>query len=504
MSLVINTNVSSLNTQNNLSKSQSALAKATQRLSSGLKINSAADNAAGFAISQRYTTQVGGLAQASANASDAINLAQTAGSALDQVTANLQAIRDLAAQSANGTYSADDRKTIDAEVQQRLQEVTRIANQTTFNGTKVLDGSFGTKSFQIGADVGQTVSVGIAGGVKTSDLGKIAEVSTGDISSIFSAAGGAGTPASGNGAVAGAGVAPTDYSGANAHSFTVDGYAVSLTTDLTDADGVASAIQAQLDGSAAGAGAYTVAADGAGHLSITNNTLGSTAPVLADANTGADVTAVFGATTPTNGTPAAGGGAAVDLSAEGLTINGKSVTLTGVKSMQDLSDAINAASVPGVSAAVSADGKGLNFYSSDALKIGDTGGNVIGANAKDVNASGATYVADADATVGGSLQSGNVLSVDSANDLISRVDVALSSVASLAANLGAMQNRFQSTISTLSSQSTNLQASQSTIQDADFAAETANLSKAQVLQQAGISVLSQANSNPQQVLKLLQ
>jgi len=504
MSLVINTNVSSLNTQNNLSKSQSALAKATQRLSSGLKINSAADNAAGFAISQRYTTQVGGLAQASANASDAINLAQTAGSALDQVTANLQAIRDLAAQSANGTYSADDRKTIDAEVQQRLQEVTRIANQTTFNGTKVLDGSFGTKSFQIGADVGQTVSVGIAGGVKTSDLGKIAEVSTGDISSIFSAAGGAGTPASGNGAVAGAGVAPTDYSG-TAHSFTVDGYDVSLTTDLTDADGVAAAIQTQLnDAGAAGAGAYTVAADGAGHLTITNNTVGSAAPVLADANSGADVTAVFGTTTPTNGTPAAGGGAAVDLGAEGLTINGKAVTLTGVKSMQDLSDAINAASVPGVSAAVSADGKGLNFYSSDALKIGDAGGNVIGANAKDVNASGATYVADADATVGGSLQSGNVLSVDSANDLISRVDVALSSVASLAANLGAMQNRFQSTISTLSSQSTNLQASQSTIQDADFAAETANLSKAQVLQQAGISVLSQANSNPQQVLKLLQ
>ena len=182
MSLVINTNVSSLNTQNNLTKSQSALAQATQRLSSGLKINSAADNAAGFAISQRYTTQIGGLAQASANASDAINLAQTAGSALDQVTANLQAIRDLAAQSANGTYSDADRATIDNEVQQRLAEVTRIANQTTFNGKKVLDGSLQSQSFQIGANVGQTVSVSLGQSVKASSLGKVAEVKTGDIS----------------------------------------------------------------------------------------------------------------------------------------------------------------------------------------------------------------------------------------------------------------------------------------------------------------------------------
>jgi flagellin len=186
MSFVINTNVSSLNAQNNLATSKSALAQATQRLSSGLKINSAADNAAGFAISQRYTTQIGGLAQASANASDAINLAQTAGSALDQVTANLQAIRDLAAQSANGTYSDADRKTIDNEVQQRLAEVTRIANQTTFNGKKVLDGSLQSQSFQIGANVGQTVSVSLGQSVKASDLGQVAEVKSGDISGIFS------------------------------------------------------------------------------------------------------------------------------------------------------------------------------------------------------------------------------------------------------------------------------------------------------------------------------
>jgi flagellin len=516
MSLVINTNVSSLNTQNNLSKSQSALSKATERLSSGLKINSAADNAAGFAISQRYTTQVGGLAQASANASDAINLAQTAGSALDQVTANLQAIRDLAAQSANGTYSDDDRKTIDAEVQQRLSEVTRIANQTTFNGTKVLDGSFGTKSFQIGADVGQTVSVGITGSVKTSELGKIAEVSSGDITGALAATttttGGTTAPASA-GSVAGAAAAAsfdfTSATGTNA-SFTVDANTVNLTTDVTDMSGLVSAVQASLDSSAAGV--YSVGIDGTtGGLSISKVATGaaSVAPILG----GADVAAVFGAgaQTSTAGADAVTTGGTTTttpatINGAGLTINGQAVDTSKVASVQDLSDAINASNIAGVSAAVSSDGKGINIYSSDAtegLNIVDGGTGVVGANAKDANTA-AAYTSGSDATIGGSLADGNVKTVDAANDLISRVDVALSSVASLAANLGAVQNRFQSTISTLSSQSTNLQSSQSTIQDADFAAETANLSKAQVLQQAGISVLAQANSNPQQVLKLLQ
>ncbi len=367
MSLVINTNVSSLNAQNNLSKSQSALAQATQRLSSGLKINSAADNAAGFAISMRYTTQVGGLKQASANASDAINLAQTAGSALDQVTANLQAIRDLAVQSANATYTDADRASIDKEVQQRLAEITRIGNQTTFNGQKILDGSLGTKSFQVGADVGQVIAVNLNSDVRTSGMGAIAK-SSADLSSLFA-----------NGAT--------------------------LTLDATNS------------------------------LSI-NNT---------------DITGTF-------------------------------------SNAQDLADAINASGA-GVSAAVSGDATKLNLYSAGDITTVSSG-------------SGPTF--STLTSVGGSLSGASVTSVDNANDLIARVDVALSKVSDFAANLGAVQNRFQSTIATLSAQTTNLQSSQSTIQDADFAAETANLSKAQVLQQAGISVLAQANSQPQQVLKLLQ
>ncbi|MBU6247490.1 MAG: flagellin/flagellar hook associated protein, partial [Xanthomonadaceae bacterium] len=392
MSFVINTNVSSLNAQNNLDKSRNMLAQATQRLSSGLKINSAADNAAGFAISQRYTTQIGGLAQASANASDAINLAQTAGSALDQVTANLQAIRDLAAQAANGTYSSADRATIDQEVQQRLAEITRVGNQTTFNGRKVLDGSLGTQSFQVGSDVGQTISVSLSSDMRSSALGQISELNTGNLDNAFK-------DASGN----------------------------AVTMNLS---------KIQIVGS-----------------------------------------------------------------------DGSTTTLSGTASnVQQFADAVNAASIPGVSAAV--DGKGgVSFYSTGALTITDSGSfaatSVFATQATPQTsvvgnsyANGSTTAANNDSksiAVNGYLDSGNVLTVDSANALMSRVDVALKSVSDFAAQLGAVQNRFQSTISTLAAQSTNLQASQSTIQDANFAAETANLSKAQVLQQAGISVLAQAN-----------
>jgi len=396
MSLVINTNVSSLNAQNNLTKSQSALAQATERLSSGLQINSAADNAAGFAIAQRYTTQIGGLSQASANASDAINLAQTAGSALDQVTANLQAIRDLAVQSANGTYTASDRSSIDQEVQQRLAEITRIANQTTFNGSKVLDGSLGTKSFQVGADVGQTISVNLQTSVKASALGSIAQLETGNLSGAF-------VDASGN----------------------------AQTLNLSK-------------------------------ISVTGT-------------------------------------------------DGKSVTLSGTaSSVQDLADAINAAGATGVSAAVDGNG-GVSLFANGSFQVTDSGAASSGSVSSGAITSGAYVDGSTTATnatgsiaVSGSLSGSNVLTVNSANALISQVDVALKSVADFAAQLGAVQNRFQSTIATVAAQSTNLQAARSTIQDANFAAETAALSKAQVLQQAGISVLAQANSNPQLALKLLQ
>lgn len=159
MVMSVTTNISSLNAQNNLAKTQSKLSTAIERLSSGMRINSAKDDAAGLAISTRFTTQINGLNQAVRNANDGISMAQTTESALDEVTNNLQRIRELAVQSATGSNSTTDRAALDKEVQQRLAEVTRIAQQTNFNGTKVLDGSAGTVAFQVGANVGETISV---------------------------------------------------------------------------------------------------------------------------------------------------------------------------------------------------------------------------------------------------------------------------------------------------------------------------------------------------------
>src|ERR1044071_7389372 len=167
MALVINTNVQSLNAQRNLSTSQSSMATALQRLSSGMRINSAKDDAAGLAISNRFTTQIRGLNQAARNANDGISLAQTAESALGELTNNLQRIRELAVQSANATNSASDRVALDQEVQQRISEINRIATQTSFNGQKVLDGTFGTATFQVGANVGETISVGFSTNMRT-------------------------------------------------------------------------------------------------------------------------------------------------------------------------------------------------------------------------------------------------------------------------------------------------------------------------------------------------
>src|SRR3978361_1956938 len=155
MPAIINTNVASLNAQRNLSTSQSALATSLQRLSSGLRINSAKDDAAGMAIAERFTTQINGLNQAARNANDGISLSQTAEGALAEVTTNLQRIRELAVQAANSTNSSSDRATLDQEVQQRLAEVERISQTTSFNGQKILDGSFGNAAFQVGANVGE-------------------------------------------------------------------------------------------------------------------------------------------------------------------------------------------------------------------------------------------------------------------------------------------------------------------------------------------------------------
>jgi flagellin len=378
MVMSVTTNISSLNAQNNLAKTQSKLSTAIERLSSGMRINSAKDDAAGLAISTRFTTQINGLNQAVRNANDGISMAQTTESALDEVTNNLQRIRELAVQSATGSNSTTDRAALDKEVQQRLAEVTRIAQQTNFNGTKVLDGSAGSVAFQVGANVGETISVNFSVGMKTNQVGQVDTA-----------------------AVTASGTAPT--------------YPLTLAADQT-----------------------------------------------------------------------------VKIGTTSVTLKSGTVFNTA----QDAADALNAGfKDAGVDAQASTDATGKISVAAFGADVDASGATALGFAATDK----ATHALDAK-----HLSDASISTVAGANDAIRRVDAALQSVSNLRSDLGAVQNRFQSTISNLQTISQNLDSSRSQIQDADFAAETANMSSANILQQAGVSVLAQANSSQQSVLKLLQ
>ena len=482
MVMSVNTNISSLNAQKNLATSQSKLATAISRLSSGMRINSAKDDAAGLASSTRFTTQINGLNQAVSNANDGISLAQTTESALNEVTNNMQRIRTLAVQSANATNSDSDRAALDAEVQQRLAEITRISQQTTFNGRHVLDGSFGTAAFQIGANVGETISVNLSQGAGASDVGKAAVSTSADVSALFPAAvaGTAGTPTSVSVAAA---TVTTGVTVAAAGDFTVNGVDVANGTYNT-AGGLAGAINAA-------AGSTIAADDGAGGVTITN----STATAITFGGAGATTLGLTTVGAATGGTAAVAGG--LTLAADDLTING--VQMTGnYADAQAFVDAVNSKGIDGVSAYYDSNSKTIGLNSlSDMTVDGALAGSATGG--LNFSGSGTTAIA-----AGGSLAGSNVNTVSGANQTISRIDSALSTISSMRSDLGAVQNRFSSTIANLQTISQNLSSSRSQIQDADFAAETANMSSANILQQAGVSVLAQANATTQSVLKLLQ
>jgi flagellin len=776
MTQVINTNVLSLNAQRNLSNSGSALATALQRLSSGLRINSAKDDAAGLAIAERFTTQIRGLNQAARNANDGISLSQTGEGALAEITSNLQRIRELSVQAANSTNSASDRGALDQEVQQRLAEIQRVATQTSFNGQKILDGSFGNAAFQVGANAGETISIDLSTSTQTTDIGQIATTNSGDISALF---GNGLTLASGDLTVAGTSVAAGNYSSAaslataintayttsggsgtlaavngNEITFTntsnsavalagtnnplgigtvaaatnptaglqlangdltVDGISVAAGTyanagalataintayttsggsgtlatvsgnELTftnttgsaialagannplginsvgpatiDAAGITlSAGDLLVNGIDVGAGTYanagalatavntayntsggvgTLATVSGGELQFTNtdatnpvaftgtaNPLGINSVAAAPGVTlaagdftigGVDVTGTFsdvdglvtaisalgitGLTATNNGgqlnlANATGGGTAIavggtfatalgiassvadadneDSTTAATALASSTVTLstavaaditgstvnatalsTGVNAaVTDPGTVVNgAATTTGVNTAVTAIGStpltlatgdftvqvgtntavdlagtyangqaladAINSKAQGAFASFDTtsgqvtlssgqavtlGGTRYGAG---TSGNGLGFAATAVTVTNGSLSAANVNTAANANNTILRVDAALTSIGSLRGALGAIQNRFESTITNLTTASENLSASRSRIQDADFAAETASLTRAQILQQAGTAILAQANAVPQNVLSLL-
>jgi len=458
MPQIINTNIASLTAQRNLNSSQSSLATSLQRLSSGLRINSAKDDAAGLAISERFTTQIRGLNQAIRNANDGVSFAQTAEGALTTSGDAMQRIRELAVQSINDTNSSSDRQALNNEVSQLIAEVNRIANSTQFNGQNILDGSSSTLTFQVGANQGQVIQVS---GVdsRSSQLG--ARISTsGSISAT-------------NLALA-----------VTANDLVINGNTVDLTGNTTINDVIASVNQVAADSGVQALKATSVstaaaglAAGGDGTVSINGVNVTIAAGTAGD---GALNIAAINAVTNQTGVTASAG-----TTAEAVVLSNSS-----------------GADIVVADGTTNLGGAGGETYSAGIV--------LAGAVADGAFTSAGTFAVELASTALGGVQADNTLSgVDvltgsTANDALLTLDFALQQVSGLRAELGAVQTRFESTISNLSINTENLSAARSRIRDADFAAETAELTRSQILQQAGISILSQANAQPQNVLALLQ
>ena len=499
MSLTLNTNISSLTAQNNLTSSQASLSQALTRLSSGLRINSAADDAAGLAISQQFTTQINGTNQAINNANDAVSEAQTAGGALSTLTDSLQSIRTLAVESANGSNSTSDRQALDAQVQQQISEITQIASQTSFNGSNVLDGSSGVTTFQVGANVGNTISINLQQGVRGDQIGQVATATT-QVSSTTALTGnltlavGTGTAVTVGASTAGAlpgQTANSAYAKAQAiNSADVSGLTASAATTATEAN----AFSAVSGGSGVGATAssYSLSINGVSIYSGNGNVAAGTTLTV---NNVAQQINLY-SSQDGNVTASVAGGKLTLTAADGsdVAVN-QTVTLgaagTGAGAAAGAGTGIDTSISGGVAGAGFTNSGSVTLSANSNIAVGGTDAASIGQTAGNISLGTKT------------LANQNVLTVAGANATIAAVDAALSTVSAFNSQLGAIQNRFTAAVSNLQSTSTNLTQSRSTLQDADFASETAKLTQSQVLQQAGISVLAQANQEPQLILKLL-
>lgn len=388
MALTVNTNIASLTAQRNLTSSQGDLSTSLQRLSSGLRINSAKDDAAGLAISERFTAQINGINQGVRNANDGISVAQTAEGAMSEVTNNLQRIRELAVQSSNASNTADDRAALQTEVTALLNEIQRVATNTNFNGNQLLNGTFNGQVFQVGANKGESVTFENIANMQTAALGSTTTNTTATLS---------------------------------ANSSTI----VTLT--------------------AIAAGTFTI--------------------------------------------DSGNGNGAIDIGALGAASS-------AADRAGDLVSAINAVeSQTGVGATYNS-GTGAIVLNSDAASVTIVGGTAA--------TTGITAAVNATVSTTTGINNLTVANVSGAQSAIDAIDSALTVVNTQRANLGAAQSRFESVVANQLATAENLSASRSRIQDADFAAETASLTKAQILQQSGIAMLAQANSIPQNVLALLQ
>ena len=618
MPQIINTNVTSLTAQRNLNKSQSSLATAMQRLSSGLRINSAKDDAAGLAISDRMTSQIRGLNQAIRNANDGISLSQTAEGALGESSNSLQRIRELAVQAANSTNSASDREALNAEVQSLLSEIQRTATTTQFNGQNIIDGNFQAAQFQVGANANQTITVGVAGattnllgayqatsavvtttpfdgtGIKINDVDVGVSVGTSAagwdsdsaaakaaaINGISAQTGVTATATNsltGSAPVAGVALGGTDLLingisvgsvSSDASAVTQGGYVADAINAISNKTGVTAVADATT-------GALTLTASDGRNITLTTGGDADSATTVFNA-TGLDVSSgtnpgtshdtralviaaagEFEAASPAAGDITEGDTVTIDgivyefttETQEQVTSGGSTniaVTLSATNNATAIGTAL-AAAINGQRAAgnttISASGTttvtltqdqfgtggAQDITYSESFAQGDTAiveGSVTSNGSDSADANGVTTfgtltlssaqtfslsgsnlayagLASSSATLS-KLEAVDISTVAGANAALSVIDGALSQISTSRADLGALQSRFESTIANLSVTSENLSAARSRIMDADFAAETAMLTRAQILQQAGVAMVSQANALPQSVLSLLQ
>ncbi|CAE6908231.1 B-type flagellin [Pseudomonas marincola] len=494
MALTVNTNVASLNTQRNLNSSSNALSTSLQRLSTGSRINSAKDDAAGLQISNRLGSQISGLGVAVRNANDGISLAQTAEGALQQSTNILQRMRDLSLQAANGSNDSTDRSALQKEVGALQNELNRIAETTTFGGRKLLDGSFGSTAFQVGANANETINVSI-GNASSNKIGAYTSDKAGTalgITTATSAADASGTlKISANGKQTDVqAFAATDTAASVASKINSAGTPVkaSARTDavLTKASTVATFnLKIEVSGTDTSKVDSTIDLAGLTSFDQVVSAVNSSGSGL-QAKVNGDGTLEISSDS----------GAAIKFTASGLQADGSTASAAADITVQARSSEDSDGDNAGDLSTASDIGAGT-AVANGALKLSSS-------SAFSLSGTGAAKVTGEPAGILATVSDVDVSTAYGAQNAIDVIDAAIASIDSQRSDLGAVQNRFDNTISNLQSISENVSAAKGRIQDTDFAAETANLSKNQVLQQAGTAILAQANQLPQAVLSLLQ
>jgi len=496
---VINTNISALSAQSSLRRSAIDSSTSMERLSTGIRINSAKDDAAGLAISTRMTANIRGMAAAIRNSNDGISLTQTAEGSLSAIQNNLQRIRELAVQSANSGNSQSDRNSLNLEAQQMITEIDRVAANSAFNGTKLLDGTFKDNQFQVGAgnDTTDRISISI-GNAKASALGVVG-ATTGNSSSSFTGAVTSGALNAGDLAIEGFAISASSNDGVSYADYTASAIAkanaINASSSLTKVSASVNATSYTSDTIAAGA----TGAVAAGDLLINGVDIGAlSAAENADGRAGQLIAAINAKAAQTGVT------AALAKDEDGADIT-DTITLTA-KDGRNITTSMASTVPDGLEGF--AEGDRVTTYASISL-TSTTGKSSI---ALSFSADGKEKIAndlDTELTLSASTVTGQtVSSVDlstqeNSQKALSILDAAIDTVTNSRANLGAYQNRFEAAISNLETSSTNLQASRSRILDTDYAKETTNLAKSQIVQQAATAMLAQANQSSQSVLALL-